>query len=408
MIEKLLQISLFLLLLLTANLVLAKQDSQYLLTEKTYNSLSAAQELMADEKYAEAEGKLKTLRKQTKSGSYDQAVVLQTIGYLYSSQEKYSKSIPPFQQALDSGALPEKVAHDLRYNLAQLLLAVDKYKQGLELLEVWLKNEPSPPSSARVLIASGYYQVKNYKQVIKHIRIAIKNDKSAKESWYQMLLSAHLELKQYKSAISVLETLITRYPYKEIYWTQLTALYMQQNKEFRAMATRGLVQKLELGDSKTLISLADMYRYLHIPYKSAQLLNKAMDQGIIEADFDNLEKLTDSWLAAKEAEKAAEVLKRLALIDESGEADLKRGRVLIGLEQWKSAVEPLTISLDKLQDKQRGAASLLLGMAQFHLGDFTEAEVYFNRALTFDDERNQANQWLRHLERIQEDTEDAA
>lgn len=408
MVDKILQISLCLLLLLSAEQVLAKQDKQYLLTEKTYKILAVSQQLMVEEKYSEAEKKLSVLFKQTKSGSYDQAVVLQTMGYLYSSQEQYDKAIKPFEQALNSGALPEKVADDLRYNLAQLLLAVEKYQQGIELLETWLISEPSPPSSARVLIASAYYQLKNYKQVIKHISIAIEGDKSAKEAWYQLLLFAHLELKQYKSAISVLETLITRYPHQEMYWTQLAALYMQQDKEFRAVATRGLAHKLDLTDSKILISLADMYRYLHIPYKSAQLLNKAIDHGTIEANFDNLEKLADSWIAAKEAEKAAAVLERVALLDNSGESDLKRGRVLMGLEQWKNAVIPLTISLDKLKDEQLGTASLLLGMAQFHLGDFEQADIYFSRAITFKQERNQAEQWLRYLERIQKEIDNAA
>jgi len=390
-----------LLLLLSAMLMsnaIAKEDSQYLLTEKTYKSLNGAQELMEAEKYSQAESKLKDLLKQLKTGSYEMAVVQQTLGYLYSSQENYFQATKLFKQALDSKALPEKVSHNLKYNLGQLLLADDHYKEGITLLEQWLKAESSPPNSAYVLLASAYYRVKNYNKTIEHIRIAIKSDKPSKEAWYQILLSAHLELKQYKSAIKVLESLIPRYPYKKPYWTQLSALYLQQNKEFTGLAVKMLAQRLELGDGKVLVNMANMYRYLHVPYKSAQLLSEGMKNGIIEADLDNLTSLAESWLAAKEAEKAVIILEKASKIDETGESDLKYGRVLFGLEKWKQASEPLTNSMQKLKGKQIGAASLLLGMTQFHLKNLSEAKVYFSKAISYENERSQAGQWLRHVD----------
>lgn len=395
------RLSLFLVMLSLTVTVAAKKDSQYLLTEKTYKVLTAAQDLMVTEQYDEAERKLKTLL--TTAKPYDKAVAQQTLGYLYSSQEKYKQARSFFQLALDSGALPEKVSHHLKYNLAQLFIAEDKYKQGILLLEDWLKSEVSPPDSAYILLASAYYRIKSYKQTITHIHTVIKSSSSAKESWYQLLLSSHLELQQYKSAIKTLETLITLYPYKKTYWTQLSALYLYQNKEFTALAIKSLIQRLELDDSKTLINLADMYRYLHIPYKSAQLLTNGLSREIIEADSDNLNRLADSWLAAKEAEKAVSVLQQLAVLDDSGESDLKYGRVLFGLEQWQQAIAPLSNSLKKLKGEKIGKAALLLGMAQFHTGKLLKAKLMFTKAVVFDNERNQADQWLRHVEKQLED-----
>lgn len=379
------------------------EDNQYLLTEKTYKALSSAQELMGADKFSAAESQLKTLLTQVEPGSYEMAVVQQTLGYLYSSRENYGQASKMFKQALSSKALPTKVSHNLKYNLAQLLLADDKYKEGITLLEQWLKAEKKPPNSAYVLLASANYQIKRYKSTIKHISTAIKNDKSAKEAWYQVLLSANLELKRYKAAIKVLEKLLTRYPYKKTYWTQLSALYLQQNKEFTGLAVKMLAQRLELGDAKILISMADMYRYLNIPYKSAKLLKKGMSDGVIKSDYDNMNRLAESWLAAKENDNAAGILKQIAKIDSSGESDLKYGRVLFGMEKWKSASEPLTTSLKKLKGPRRGSASLLLGMTQFHLGNLKAAKVQFSKAVAFDNERNQAGQWLRHIEKQLED-----
>jgi len=392
-----LKIPLLLFLLCFGQAIAAEQDTQYLLTEKTYKALNVTQELIAADNYQQAEKQLNDLLKRVADRPYEKAVVQQTLGYLFSSQEQYKKATEFFQSALDSGALPAKVSHNLQYNLAQLLLADEQYKEGLLMLEAWLKAEASPPTSAYVLLASAYYRVQNYKQVVQHISTAIDQDKSANEGWYQLLLSAHLELKQYKAAITVLETLITLYPYQKNYWNQLTALYLQQNKDFTALAVRMLSQRLELGDGKTLVSLADMYRYLHIPFKSAQLLNDALEKGTIAQDFDNLNRLADSWLAAKEAEKAAAVLQQVAELDDSGESDFKHGRVLIALEQWQQAVQPLSQSLQKLSGKEIGSASLLLGMAYFYTDDLAAAKEMFTKAVDYENERNQAGQWLRHV-----------
>jgi tetratricopeptide (TPR) repeat protein len=398
---------LLLFLLLFNQSLFAAQEQQFLLTEKTYKALNSAQELMAEDKYSQAESQLNTLLSQVADLSYEKAVVQQTLGYLYFSQEKYKKAAVFFQSALDSKALPDEVSHDLRYNLAQLLLADEQYKKGITMLESWLATETKPANSAYVLLASAYYRVQNFKQVIHYISIALKNDKAGNESWYQLLLSAHLELKQYKSAISVLEKLITHYPYKKNYWDQLTALYLQQNKEFTALAVRMLSQRLELGDSKTLISLADMYRYLHIPLKSAQLLSDALEKGVIPMEFDNLSRLAESWLAAKETEKAVAVFQQAAALDSSGESDFKQGRVLIGMEQWQQAISPLETSLNKLSGEQMGTASLLLGMAYFHLDDLVKAKKMFTQAVNYDNERSQAGQWLRHINKQLEE-DDAA
>lgn len=383
-----------------SSVTLAKEDSQYLLSEQTYKDLSAAQTLMEADKYSAAEAQLKTLLNKVESGSYEKAVVQQTLGYLYSSLQEYKKASPLFQKALDSNALPEKVSHELRYNLAQLLLADEQYSKGIAMLETWLKSEASPPNSAHVLLASAYYNVKNYKKTIEHISIAIKNDKSSTESWYQMLLSAHLELKQYKSAISVLETLITRYPYQANYWAQLSSLYLQQNKELTGLAVKMLAQRLELGDSKILINLADMYRYVHIPYKSAQLLSKGMEDGVIKSDFENLNRLADSWLAAKEPLKATSVLQKIAALDSSGESDLRYSRVLFDLEQWQNTEDSLSKTLIKLKGQQVGKAFLLLGMTQFHLNKLPQAKESFTKAMKYQEDRNQASQWLRHIESL--------
>jgi len=391
-------ILLFLCFLLGSFQTVVMAADEYLLTEKTYKSLSQAQELMDAEKYTEASRALDTLLVQTEAGSYDRAVVQQTIAYLYSARDQYDKAADAFQKALDANALPEDVTHNLRYNLAQLLIADGQYKKGISLMESWLQAEKQPDNDVYVLLATANYRIDNHSKVIEYIRRAIRNDADPKEDWYRLQLSSHMSMQQYKSAIQVLETLITRYPYQKIYWDQLAALYMEQDKEFTSLAVRLLADRLDLGDTQTLINLADMYRYLSIPYKSGQLLQQAMDDGVIKNNFDNLEKLSQSWLAAREDDLAAQTLQKMLPFDNTGKTHLKLGQVYVGMEQWQQAVVILEQSQALLEGNELGRVYVLMGTAFFNLQQLSEAKTAFSKAIAFEAQSNQAGQWLRHID----------
>ena len=382
-------------------------EDEYLLSEATYKSLNAAQEKMEQQQYRQVEADLKKLVGETDAGSYERAVVLQTLGYLYSETEEYKLAAEQFEDALALNALPEDVTHNLRYNLAQLLISDGAYQKGIDLLTQWLNKESQANSSAYVLLATAYYQINQFTNAVEAIRTAIQRDNSPKENWYRLQLSAHMEMQQYNQAINVLEILIERFPINKTYWDQLAALYAQQDKRLTSLAVQMLAKRLNLGDKDTVLRLANMYRYLNIPYKSAQLLQKSMDDGVVERNFKNLESLADSWLAARENENATQVLARMQSMDSSGETDLKLARVFISMEQWDEAAGPLQQSLEKLPEAKRGQAWMLSGMVNYHLGNMQQSEQHLNRALAYTEVRNQASQWLRHLQNTRKDKEDA-
>jgi tetratricopeptide (TPR) repeat protein len=166
------------------------------------------------------------------------------------------------------------------------------------------------------------------------------------------------------------------------------------------LAVQVLAQRLALSDRQVLVRLSDLYRYLHIPYKAAQLLDKGMQEGVIVPNQKNLNRLADSWLAAREKGKAVTVLKRVAQRDSSGESELKYGRVLFDLEQWQAASIAFDSSLQKLAGKKRGMATLMAGLAQFHLGHLKRAQVLLNKATAYQREQQQALYWLNYVDQL--------
>lgn len=395
-----------LLLWLTVSMPLQAADDEYLLTETTYKALESAQEQMDAQNFSAAESALRELLDETDNVSYDEAMVLQTLGYLYTETNNYPQAVVIFRQALATGALPEDMAHNMRYNLAQLLISDEQYDEGITVLQRWLEADDSPPDNAYLLLATAQYQVKQYTNTVRTLRTLISRASTPKESWYRLMLSAHLEMNQSQQAIEVLQTLIVMNPREKAYWQQISALYQQQEEIFYSLSVQMLAKRLDLGDGETVIRLADTYRYLSIPYKSARLLTQALEDGRIEASFKNLDKLANSWLAAREYNEAAEVLQRMARIDDSGETDLRLAQVHVSKEDWQPALNALIPAIDKLSGSEQGRAYLLAGMAYANLEDYDESRTMLEQATAFEKERQRATQWLNYIASLTEENED--
>lgn len=395
-----------LLLCLATSTPLQAADDEYLLTEATYKALQSAQEQMDAQNFSGAESALRELLNKTDDDSYDEAMVLQTLGYLYTEIENYPQAVTIFRQALATDALPEDMAHNMRYNLAQLLISDEQYNEGITVLQRWLEADDSPPENAYLLLATAQYQVKQFTNTVRTIRTLISRASAPKESWYRLMLSAHLEMNQSQQAIEVLQTLIVMNPREKAYWQQISALYQQQEEIFYSLSVQMLADRLDLGDGQTVIRLADTYRYLSIPYKSAQLLSEAMDDGRIQASFENLDKLANSWLGAREYAEAAAVLQRMASMDDSGETDLRLAQVHISKEDWQPALDALLPAIDKLSGSEQGRAYLLAGMAYANMEAYDESRAMLEQAAGFEEQRQRASQWLNYVASLTEETGD--
>ncbi|WP_240761706.1 tetratricopeptide repeat protein [Nitrosococcus wardiae] len=382
----------------------AQAADPYLLSPRTYEALTAVHKLMDQQKYQQAVEKLTGLQKQVKGSgqqnAYEEAVVLQTLGYVYSSVEDYSRAIQAFKASLALDALPAEVGRDLRYSLAQLYIATEQYGEGIRFLEVWLKEAKAPPPEAHVLAASAYYHLEQYAKVIPPIMAAIKLAEEPQESWYQLHLAARLELKQYSQAAQVLETLIELQPKNERYWKQLAAVYSEINKDKRALAVQALAEKMGHLEGQALLYLSDFYRSLNIPYKGAQILQQALETGAIKRTTQNWERLANSWIAAREWEKGIEALSKAGQGSQKGKADLRRAQLFMELQRWDEASVALQQALRKGGLDSVGQAQFLLGQVHYEQGQLAEAIEALEVARRSPEYAKRANHWIKHLQAL--------
>ncbi len=380
----------------------AEQEDQYLLSNNVYETISAVRELLDKNEYTQAESKLTGLL-STNISQYEEAVANQTLGYVYIAMDKYSQATAAFIKSVELNALPDEVTHDINFIIAQLLANDDKPKEGLVYLNAWFAKEANPKPEAHMMAATVYYRLGDYENMIPQIQKAMEKSGKPEQGWYEMLLAGFYETNDHKNAAALLEKMIRLYPGKDIYWLQLAATYQFLKQYKKSLAIHELALKKNILGGPEIIQLAHLYLNEEIPHKAARLLTDEINRGRIVRSVDNLELLANSWLLAKEFDRATEVLTDIARIKNDPGIYFRLGQVYFEQENWQSAIISLEQAIKDEKIINIAEAYLLLGIAAYHNNDHSRSAKALNRAIGYKNTSEQAQWWLNKLgERVSE------
>ena len=381
---------------------LAMAKDEFLLDKKTHEALVEIHSDMDSGKNQDALTKLKNLTSSANIKPHDSAVVYQTMAFVENSLNNFENASKYFIKALSFNALPKEITHEIQYSAAQLLIHIDKPKEGLKYLNKWFTNEPKPKADAHILAATAYYYTDDYKQLIVHAEKALLLIKKAPLNWYELLLAGYYELKDYKGAATVLESIIVKYPDKSNYWLQLAGIYQQTEEDKKALALYELAYAKGILNKDEIIQLIKSYRYMDMPYKAATLIEKEMAIGDLKSDKETLTLLVDSWVLAEETDKAKSVFLEIINRFSDDIARLRLGQIYIDDEEWTEALKILDVKITTEDKKLESKIKLLLGIAQYYSDDFNGATQSFTSSLSDDETEDQAKWWLDYLRRTGE------
>ena len=368
------------------------------LSERTHRQLSRVHELMQQRGYDEALAGLDRLRPRVKHKRHAQALLLQTYAYLFANTEQYRKAVDALSQSLALEALPPPATERSLYVLAQLQMAVDDYAGALASLERWFQLAEDPAPDAHALAGTVYAQLRRYPDAATQLSKAIDLSKEPQETWYRQLLAVYYQSSKYGPAATLLEKMIRRFPEHKDYWLQLSSVYRELGNDTQAVAVMELahVHGLLTRESE-LVNLARYYLYVGLPHKAAQLLDESLEAGNVTPTADNYELLVDAWLQAREIDRALAASERALESLPHADLYLKRARLLADKEQWSDVIAAVELALAAAELGSPGKAHLLQGIAHYNLRQPAKAKSSFERAGTFADSREQAQQWTRHL-----------
>jgi tetratricopeptide (TPR) repeat protein len=379
-----------------------KEDKKNtVMSERAYKRLTQAHDAMGEEKYADALAKLKQMEEGMRLSDYERALVLQTYGFIYAQQERYSEALQYFERCIALDALPLKAQQGMLYSLAGLYANEKQWLKAVDTIERWLVAEPDPPPDAYILIASSYAELKRYRDALPWIEKAIGATNEPKESWYQLLVAIHFELKDFNSAAKAARTMVSLWPDKKTYWEMLQGAYQELADDFGAMSALQLgYSRGVLTDSSNIVNLARMKMYLEVPFDAAELLEKEMAAGRVDRTKKNLELLLASWEAAREFEKAMLVIDELAAGAPDGKLYLRKAQLLSERNRWDDviAASDQAVGRGGLTQKEQGTALLLKGMALLEQDKNSQAEATFAQATKLGGKTaEQARSWIQYL-----------
>jgi tetratricopeptide (TPR) repeat protein len=384
--------------------VLAQEDedegrrSAPTISQRTGEKLNEAIEFLNQDDYTSAQAVLADINLERLS-PYERSRVEQIWSGIEYAQGDYSDAREHLQQAINAGGFNEREVSQAKYQIAQIYMSEENWREGAAALEEWFRTAPEPNSAAYYLLAAAYYQMEDLNRALEPAKKAVEIAARPQASWIELLLALYLTRENYDEAIPLLEQLIAMEPEKKTHWLRLSSLYQQQENYGEALAAMQVAYNAGfLSQQSEYIRLADMLRFNEIPYRAARVLEQAIEDGNIEADSEVYERLANCWIQARDFDEAIPPLTRAAELADNGDLFVRLGQVQIQRENWAEAVRALQQGLEKGDVEDVGQAHLMMGIATFNLDRLREAREWFQRAARSEEQREMARDYIRLID----------
>ena len=377
------------------------------------------------------------LQKQENLRSYDRSVMWNYWGYIYFTEERYSKAMQAYRNLLaePESTIPLRVAS--LYTLAQLNFVNDDFERGVEVLLQWMDEVEVITAQGWSLLAQAYFQIGSDKtlesekldfyekaldSMLSAVQTAEIEEYNPKENWYVLMAACYSELESrigkdesLNKQLDIYEILVNLYP-KKMYFLQLGGIYSQQSREIDYMVTLNAAYQKDLLDKQTeYLTLASLLLQNNNPYWAAKVLEagrkkkvpvlneKTKEEEILPVVKDNeknLKLLADAWRMAQEMDLAIPIMEKAAKLAKDGQTYIILGSLYLSEDKLEEAVTAIEEGLKKGKVKNPSQARLTLGQAHFELQNFDQAKKEFRIAARKDDKKikKTAKSWIKYTE----------
>ena len=366
-------------------------------SKEVYDRILKAQEMVDAQNYTGALKSLNNLYNPDKLTEYEQANVLNYIGFVYYNMDDTSNAIRTYERMLAIPSLEGQVAKQTTYTLAQLLTMEEQYSKALSTLDKWFQLETNPAPEPFILKAQNLYQVQRYSDMIEPIRnamrIAEKRGKEVREDWYVLLNFAYFQQEDYRQVRDIQKTLLANWP-KKRYWFSLAGAYTELGEDDKLINAYAAAHDQRMLEKESeLVTMAQLFMQREVPYKAGKLLEKEMESGRVSKNAKNYRLLSQAWQLSMEDEKAIPALTEAARLSIDGELDVRLGNALLNTGNYKDCAASVREGIRKGGLKSPDNAQISLGMCLYNLRQYRAAIEAFNAASKTPRSRKIANQW---------------
>ena len=385
----------------------AKRDAQktkqaQAVSKEVYDKITKAQELVDAKEYTAALKSLNNLYNPDKLTEYEQANVLNYIGFVYYNQDDIPNAIRTYERMVAIPSLEPTMGKQTMYTLSQLYTMEEQYQKALDTLERWFVMETNPAPEPFILKAQNLYQLNRIGEMIEPIEqamaVARKRGKDVKEDWYVLLNFAYFNEENYAMVRDIQKILLETWP-KKRYWFSLAGAYTELGEDNNLIAAYGAAQDQGMLEKESeLVTMAQLYLQAEVPYKAATLIEREMESGRVGKSAKNYRLLSQAWMLSMEDEKAVPALKEAARLSDDGELDVRLGNTYLNLGNYDECVTAVREGLRKGGLKNADNAQISLGMCLYNKKQYQASIEAFRAASKTERSRRMANQWIRVIE----------
>jgi len=368
-------------------------------SKEVYERITKAQDMVDEKNYRGALKLLNSLYNPDKLTEYEQANVLNYIGFVYYNMDDVTNAIRTYERMLAIPSLEPQTAKQTTYTMVQLLTMEEQYTKALSTLERWFTMESNPASEPYILKAQILYNLERYQEMVLPIETAMDvaraRNKPVKEDWYGLLNFAYFQQENYAKVRDIQVTLLQNWP-KARYWKSLAGAYTELGEDekliyaYDAAHTQGMLTK-----DTEFVTMAQLYLQAEVPYKAGSLLQEKMDAGIVEKSEKHYRLLSQAWMLAMEDDKAIPALKAAAALSTDGELDLRLANAFLNIGEYGDCVASANTAVRKGGLKNPDNAQISMGMCLYNLRRYGDAKTAFTNAAKVPRARRTADQWIR-------------
>ena len=337
---------------------------------------------------------------------YERAQLWALRGNIYYQTNQINEAREAFARAVSfEGVPPGFLFMSLRV-LAQLSFMLEEYAEALVHARRMIELEENPTAQSRLLLSQIYYNMEDYPRALEEMRAAIELERAAgrsiPENWLLSLNAIYHTLEDWENMAVVLRQLVERYS-RPRYVQNLASIYGQlEEPEKQLLLLEPLYERGLLRLESELLSLSSMMVLHQVPYKAARILQKGLEEELVESNQRNWDRLAQYWQLAAEDERAMEALAAAAELDDTGNTHFRLAQIAMSLYRWPLAEAALENALNKGRLDRPAEARLLLGVTRFYQKHYPEARLAFERAAELAAVQPLARQWLTYVDEIME------
>ena len=368
-------------------------------SKDVYDRITKAQEMVDAKDYQGALKLLNNLYNPDKLTEYEQANVLNYLGFVYYNMDDIQNAIRTYERMISVPTLEEQMKKQTTYTLAQLYTMEEQYNKALSTLDKWFLLETNPAPDPFILKAQNLYQVQRYNDMIRPIenaiRIAKARQKPVKEDWYVLLNFAYFTLEDYKMVRDIQKILLVSWP-KKRYWFSLAGAFTELGEDenlinaYGAANDQGMLEK-----ESELVTMAQLFMQREVPYKAGQLLEKEMASGRVSKNAKNYRLLSQAWQLSMEDEKAIPALREAARLSDDGVLSIRLGNAYLNTGKYDDCVKSVRAGIRKGGLKSPDNAHISLGMCLYNVRQYSAAIKAFETAGKTPRSRKTSNQWAK-------------